>query len=122
MTSTAASASVSFPVPVPYHAVPERADYVRRWHRDMRRRRREEYLSDKCCVRCGAGYIGILEIHHRDPNQKIDHRHIWHWKEKRRMEELAKCEVLCDTCHKMEQSYTYWLRKGWTGWRGAGRI
>jgi len=102
---------------VPYHARPDRAEYVRKWHRDARRSRREEYLADKCCAKCGAG--SFLEIHHRDPNQKVDHRHIWHWSQQRRDEELAKCEVLCDVCHRGGELhyYTMLMKLGWVGQR-----
>jgi len=114
--------SVPFDSPstIPYHSIPRRADYVRRWHRDARRNRRAEYLADKCCIHCGAG--SFLEIHHRDPNQKVDHRHIWHWSQKRREEELAKCDVLCDACHGRTVEYSKMLRRGWYGGRVGGFV
>jgi len=114
------SVPFDLPVSIPYHARPQRADYVRKWHREARHNRRAEYLADKCCLHCGAG--SFLEIHHRDPNQKVDHRHIWHWKQERRLEELAKCDVLCDSCHNQQRAMTVLLKLGWTGWRGDGWI
>jgi len=110
----------SLAIPVPEWKRPDRADYVRRWHRDARRSRRQDYLADKSCMDCGAR--SFLEIDHIDPNQKVDHRHIWHWCRERREQELAKCVVRCDVCHDRRHSETLWMLRGWTGWRGQGRI
>lgn len=49
------------------------------------------------CVECG-GSEG-LELDHKDPNEKTDHR-IWSWTKERRDAELAKCQVLCKKCHR----------------------
>lgn len=60
------------------------------------RQRRENYLSDERCLKCGA--TDNLEIHHRDPAEKESHR-IWSWSTTRLEAELAKCDVLCRDCH-----------------------
>ena len=67
-------------------------EYQRKWMA----RRRAEYFADKHCLKCDR--TDNLEIHHRDPSQKISHR-IWSWSKKRREEELKKCDVLCADCH-----------------------
>jgi uncharacterized protein YnzC (UPF0291/DUF896 family) len=40
-----------------------------------------------------------LQVDHINNKEKISHR-IWSWSEKRRNEELAKCQALCLICHK----------------------
>lgn len=49
------------------------------------------------CVQCGSAER--LEVDHIDPSTKVSHR-IWNWSDARRLEELAKCQVLCYDCHK----------------------
>ena len=67
------------------------------WRRKTTRKRREEYFANKVCVDCGAG--SFLELDHIDPKTKRSHR-IWLWSKQRREEELAKCVVRCNACHK----------------------
>ena len=69
------------------------------YQREWMRKRRAEFFSDKKCKHCNS--IEELELHHRDPDQKVNHA-IWSWKESRRLIELAKCDVLCNECHKKE--------------------
>lgn len=71
----------------------EQREYQRNWVA----RRRRAYLAGKVCARCGA--TDDLHVHHRDPKQKVHHA-IWSWREERRLDELAKCEVLCRPCHQ----------------------
>lgn len=78
---------------MPYASKEERRRYAREWLA----KRRADWFADKSCVRCGKTID--LELDHRDPAQKIDHK-IWSWSAKRRDVELAKCQVLCGTCHK----------------------
>jgi hypothetical protein len=68
----------------------------RRYNREWMARRRAEWFAGKTCVDCGA--TERLEVHHRDPEQKISHR-VWTWADDRREAELAKCEPLCRPCH-----------------------
>ena len=49
------------------------------------------------CAKCGSEKN--LDVHHKDPSQKVSHR-IWSWSQKRREEELVKCEPLCEPCHE----------------------
>lgn len=56
-----------------------------------------------CCERCGYDkYIGALEFHHKDPEQKdfgISNKgHSRSWEVVKN--ELDKCSILCSNCHK----------------------
>lgn len=57
--------------------------------------RRADWFAGKSCLRCGTD----LQLDHIDSEQKVDHR-IWSWSAERREVELAKCQVLCEPCHK----------------------
>lgn len=64
------------------------------------RRRRFEWLKrNGPCKRCGS--VEDLQVDHVDRVTKISHR-IWSWTDLRRAEELAKCQVLCWSCHKLK--------------------
>lgn len=89
----------------------EQAEYQRKWMA----KRRAAYFADKCCARCKSTYN--LEINHIDPTTKISHR-IWSWSTERRNEELKKCEILCNPCHK---DYTAAQREAPCGTRSAYR-
>lgn len=65
------------------------------------KRRREAWLQDKSCIRCGS--LDRLELDHIDPKQKlINPAQLWGMSETnpKRIAELAKCQVLCYDCHK----------------------
>lgn len=72
--------------------------------------RRAAYFADKLCKRCGS--LENLELDHIDPSTKISNS-IWSWSEERRIEELAKCQVLCHDCHwiKTKQDLHYGNRE-----------
>ena len=59
-------------------------------------RRRKWLTANGPCNICGSW--SQLEVDHIDPTTKIDHK-VWSWTEIRRLAELAKCQVLCRTCH-----------------------
>lgn len=61
--------------------------------------RRVAWLRDNGPCSCGA--TENLEVDHRDPALKVDHK-VWSWSEQRRAAELAKCQVLCIECHKVK--------------------
>ena len=69
----------------------------RKYQREWYAKRRADYLADKCCVRCGATVD--LRLDHIDPKTKVSHS-IWSWSQERRDAEIAKCQVLCEPCHK----------------------
>lgn len=59
--------------------------------------RRSAFFEGKTCAWCES--TDRLELHHRDPSQKVAHA-IWSWSAGRRAAEIAKCIVLCGPCHK----------------------
>jgi hypothetical protein len=64
-------------------------------------RRRATFFKCKTCEWCGSAEK--LELHHRDPSRKENHA-IWSWGEARRLAEIAKCIVLCHSCHQRAHS------------------
>jgi 5-methylcytosine-specific restriction endonuclease McrA len=78
---------------MPYKDKEKRKEYARLWVAQ----RRAEFFDGKFCVKCGSAES--LELDHIDPEEKIHHA-IWSWSAERREAELAKCQVLCNTCHK----------------------
>lgn len=85
---------------MPYKDKDKQREYQRLWIK----RRRQEYLGDKSCAECGSN--DSLEVHHTDPTLKVDHK-VWSWVQSRRDEELAKCEVLCKSCHKKQHATSH---------------
>lgn len=71
----------------------ERRAYQRNWVA----RRRAAWMAGKACESCGS--TENLHVHHRDPAEKVTHN-VWSWGQARRDAELAKCAVLCETCHR----------------------
>lgn len=76
-----------------YRNTDKHREYMRKW---MRKRRVAWFAANGPCVECGSWER--LELDHRDPRQKVTHC-VWSWSEKRRLEEVAKCQVLCHDCH-----------------------
>ena len=91
---------------MPYKTKGLQREYCRKW---MAARRATWFVGKSCKV-CGSGEK--LEIHHRDPSQKISHV-VWSWKKERMEIELAKCDVLCHFHHQQETA-TY-LGRMWEG-------
>lgn len=77
---------------MPYKDPAQQREYQRRWTA----RRRAQYVDGQTCVSCPT--TTGLQLHHRDPAQKVSHR-IWTWSHTRIQEELAKCEWVCEECH-----------------------
>jgi len=75
-----------------YKDVNKQREYAKLWVR----KRRLEFFKDKVCEKCGS--IEKLELHHKNPKEKEDHK-IWSWSEERREKELKKCVVWCRKCH-----------------------
>lgn len=69
--------------------------YSRQWVA----KRRQDWFANKTCSKCPSTHR--LELHHLDPAKKVSHS-IWSWSQSRRDAEIAKCEVLCHECHKIE--------------------
>lgn len=75
-----------------------RAEYMRKYQKAWLQKRRKQWiLENGPCVKCGSDKK--LEVDHIDPATKTT-KAVWSWKHDRRMEELAKCQVLCHCCHK----------------------
>lgn len=68
-----------------------------RAYRKIRERRALWLAENGPCVICSSSMK--LEVDHVDPSQKVSHN-VWSWSEERRAKELAKCQVLCERCHK----------------------
>jgi 5-methylcytosine-specific restriction endonuclease McrA len=74
----------------------DQREYQRRW----RAQRRHEWIeANGPCAKCGG--TEDLEVDHVDPASKaIPIAAIWSRSEAVRGDELAKCQVLCRSCHK----------------------
>ena len=57
---------------------------------------RAAYLKDKVCCDCGG--TKKLEFHHLDPESKRGNVRFWK-SEAWLVEEIAKCVILCNSCH-----------------------
>lgn len=68
-------------------------EYARQW---IAKRRAEWLTANGPCCQCGSW--DNLEIDHVDRAQKVTHT-VWSWRQERRDTELAKCQVLCHSCH-----------------------
>ena len=68
----------------------------RRYQREWKAQRRNDWLANKACVICGS--TDRLEVDHIDRATKVTHN-VWSWSEVRRNIELAKCQVLCYDHH-----------------------
>jgi len=80
---------------MPFKNPAKKLEYQRNWY-SARRLQGIESLGGKC-AQCGA--TEDLEFDHVDPALKWKHR-IWSYSWKRINEELAKCQLLCATCHE----------------------
>ncbi len=75
-----------------------------------RKLRADWIASNGPCKMCGS--IERLEVDHINEGDKIDHN-VWSWAEKRRNDELLKCQVLCYICHREKsKAYCSMLFKG----------
>lgn len=77
---------------MPYKDIEKQKQFQRTWVAT----RKYEFYKDKFCSWCGDN--DYLELHHTDPSQKESHN-IWSWGEEKRNAEIAKCEILCESCH-----------------------
>lgn len=68
------------------------------WQLEWMRKRREEWFRIHGPCKFCQSWID-LNLHHRDPGQKVNHR-VWSWSKDRRETELSKCDVLCERCHQ----------------------
>ena len=90
----------------------------REYQREWVRRRREAWLREHGpCSTCGSSQD--LEVDHIDPCEKVSHS-VWSWSEARRAAELAKCRVLCRSCH-IERHRSNKMKHGVSRYRKGGR-
>lgn len=75
-----------------YKDYEKQKEYQRQWVA----RRRAAWFATQECAWCDS--TDRLELHHVDPNKKVGHA-IWSWSQARRDAEIAKCIVLCRSCH-----------------------
>lgn len=78
-----------------------------RANRNKRKRKEwfRELKSKLKCERCPENHPACLEFHHLDPSEKNNHvSSMVHetYSEKRILEEIDKCIVLCANCHRKE--------------------
>ena len=84
---------------VPYSDPARQREYQAKWVQEVRRA--AIAARGGRCVQCGSPHG--LQFDHKDPGRKVSHR-IWSWKPARRDAELAKCQLLCEDCHKLKTS------------------
>lgn len=65
------------------------------------------YKKTIVCSKCGESDYRCLQFHHRDPSKKTRDvstlaRH--GYSQKRIMDEIAKCDVLCVNCHRLSHN------------------
>lgn len=71
-----------------------------------------EMLGEKCA---SCGVVADLQIDHIDPTKKeFNVSRMWGYAEKRFLEELNKCQLLCQSCHKSKTAGEQ--RKGHGTW------
>lgn len=94
-TSVVAWLGLTCYIPAVPYSDPEKH---RTYQRERNRRLRHEWLeANGPCAACGSG--GPYDVDHKDPLTKVSHN-VWTWSAARRAVELAKCQVLCTSCHK----------------------
>lgn len=77
-----------------------RRDYMRLYQNAWLQQRRTAWLkANGPCANCASW--DRLEVDHKFRSEKVDHR-VWSWSESRRSVELAKCQPLCHSCHKLK--------------------
>lgn len=78
-----------------------RRQYQNRYHRERRQRMRAEWIEQGggACVQCDS--TDGLKIDHIDPEAKsYEISAIWNRAVEVRVAELAKCQILCRSCHQ----------------------
>lgn len=83
------------------------AAHIARVERRKKRIRRfvRSIKEQSSCTRCGFDDARALDFHHRDGQEKdeiLSRVHIRGWGKERILAEIAKCDVLCANCHRIE--------------------
>ncbi len=64
----------------------------------------EEYKATLKCAHCGQDHPAALDFHHRDGQAKdteVGKAVSEGWCKERIVKEIAKCDVLCASCHRI---------------------
>ena len=80
-----------------FKSVDDRRAYFRARYNGLRA---EWFKKNGPCRHCGAR--DNLQVDHIDPRSKEhpdNETRLWNWSRERRERELAKCQVLCASCH-----------------------
>lgn len=77
-----------------YKDLNRKREYQKQW---VQKRKSKWFSENGPCVICGSSER--LELDHINPETKVTNS-IWSWSEKRRSDELIKCQILCYECHK----------------------
>jgi len=77
---------------MPYKDKDKQREFAKKWTAN----RRSEFFAGKVCVKCGDS--NSLELDHINRSKKTSHK-IWSWSKERRDIEIAKCQILCKSCH-----------------------
>lgn len=94
-----------------YEQNKDRKDYKKAQSQTKKRIRKErrEWLSEikktLKCERCGLADHRVLDFHHKDPGTKFAEVSVMVLNmaaKEKILEEIAKCEVLCANCHRIE--------------------
>jgi hypothetical protein len=83
---------------VPYVDLDQKRQCQRRW---VAQRRALWLEENGPCVLCGSS--SDLQVDHVDPETKVNHS-VWSWSKLRRDQELSKCRVLCEPCHRQKSA------------------
>lgn len=69
----------------------------------------QELKESLVCIRCGENRWPCIDFHHRDPNEKeySISRMIRRCSKEKILAEIAKCDVLCSNCHRIEHTPGY---------------
>lgn len=84
--------------------MPLTGERKREYQRAWIKQRREDWIKSQGsrCAECGSA-DGPFDIDHIDPTTKeIAIRELWSRTQKIRDAELAKCQLLCETCHQIK--------------------
>lgn len=81
--------------------MPHTLETRKRAYEKIKVRKQNWFVNNGPCVKCGS--FEDLELDHINPNTKESHC-VWSWSEERRNKELAKCQCLCNSCHRIKSN------------------
>lgn len=101
----------------------DRKQYQKEWHQRNGKRRRaiakqrkfeirswfREYKSKLKCERCGFQHPAAIDFHHKNREDKVSgvcYMVTEGFCKETILAEIAKCEVLCANCHRIEHDDT----------------